>query len=90
MTLNLNKKKQQVYKKLAAQDRKQQKAESSLRFLLKSLFFDTVPMFRRFPRPDLNVRTFFLTKQEILEASSGAEISLVLCTFYVIDILNNR
>jgi transposase len=44
MTLNLNKKKQQVYKKLAAQDRKQQKAESSLRFLLKSLFFDTVPI----------------------------------------------
>jgi hypothetical protein len=32
MTENLNKKKQQVYKKLAAQDRKQLKAESSLRF----------------------------------------------------------
>ncbi len=47
MTLNLSKKKQQVYKKLAAQDRKQQKVESSLRFLLKSLFFDTVPMQRR-------------------------------------------
>ena len=43
MTLNLRKKKQQIYKKLAAQDRKQLKAESSLRFLLKSLFFDTVP-----------------------------------------------
>jgi hypothetical protein len=47
MMLNLNKKKQQVYKKLAAQDRKQLKVESSLRFLLKSLFFDTVPMPRR-------------------------------------------
>jgi hypothetical protein len=47
MTESLNKKKQQVYKKLAAQDRKQLKAESSLRFLLKSLFFDTVPMQRR-------------------------------------------
>jgi hypothetical protein len=50
MTLNLRKKKQQIYKKLAAQDRKQLKAESSLRFLLKSLFFDTVPMQRRLPK----------------------------------------
>jgi hypothetical protein len=50
MMLNLNKKKQQVYKKLAAQDRKQLKVESSLRFLLKSLFFDTVPKKRCRPR----------------------------------------
>ena len=47
-------------------------------------------MLRRFPRPDLKVRTFFLTEQEILEASSGAEISLVLPTFFVTSLVINR
>jgi len=42
--------------------------------MLGALSLTDKAKFRRFPRPDLKVRTFFLTEQEILEASSGAEI----------------